>query len=205
MDVTSAAKFVTRHAQLCGEVLPHAGIGYSNIFMAERPHFRDDGILRSCIVLVLNRHGRQDTVSLEERFLKLYGVLNESLIDDEHLECRNRDTLCVGKGYEISIVVEAYKKRPSLTVFMDSLGKVRVEALRRMCTRESVKRARALTEDRRLMWNWNIAKSPFARYLDEPELVERFPNAADRLAFIAKRETKKSPLTYAELMAQFKM
>ncbi len=199
-DIKDAVQFMKRKTQIWGGVLPRSGIGFRTLYYAERPHFGGDGIIRYCIVAVLNKMERNGP-SLEERYGKLLAALEASLVPGEHLEFRNRAVLCIEEGYEITIVAEAYRKRPSVTVFRDESVKVRVEPLFRMSTYESIRRAKALSG---MLWNWNIAKSPFSKFLDEPELSELFPNAADRLAFIVKREMANSPKSYAELMQQFK-
>ncbi len=197
MEVLSSVQCAMRCKHIYGDVLPHAGIRYCSLYVAEPAHERG-GVIHSCVVLVLKRvHGE----TLEDRLRLLRSAMTHALLPDERLEYRDRAMVCAGKGYEIVIVVEAYKKRPSLTAFFDGQGVFHAEPLHRMPMFEAIKRAKALTG---MLTDWNIAASPFADFLDEPGLVDRFPNAADRFAFLARRETQKSPRTYAELMALFR-
>lgn len=177
------------------ESLFKAGVGCRMILYAEKNHNRGDGIFRTCIVVLF--HGGNN---MEERFLKLHNVVASSLAQGEHMEYRYSSMILIGNGYEISIVVEAYNKRPSRIIFFNELGQVEIGFLNRISTWDSTKRARALTADRNLKWSWDIEKSEFAQYLDEPSLIEEFPNTADRFAFVAVRETRKSPIPYKKLV-----
>lgn len=187
-----------RYIDFCTKILPQAGICYKTLYIVERLHARADGNIHATFVIVLLR--KKDR-PVEDRVRRLYGLLQKALLPDEHLDYCARAVSCIGKGYRFAFIVEAYNKRPSMTAFLDATGAFHHAPLYRMPTFESIRRAKALSGN---YWDFHIEKSPFQNYLDEPDLVETFPNAADRLAFVVKREQAKSSKTYAELMESFK-
>ncbi|MBQ9405351.1 MAG: hypothetical protein IJU37_01265 [Desulfovibrio sp.] len=199
LDAMTLQKAHRRYLKFCTSVLPQAGLYYRNLYILERPHLCG-GAIRSSMVLVLRRY-KEGVPTLQDRVYTLHEALEKGLSLEEHFEYAHRAIQCVGPGYALSFIVEAYNKRPSMTAFMDKDGTVHMEPLYRMPTYESIRRAKSLSD---MLWNWKISESPFQQYLDEPNLVAQYPNAADRLAFIVKREQAKSGKSYAELMSPFR-
>ncbi len=190
-----------RYLNFITKIIPESCLSYCSLYIIERPHLIINSKVHSCAVIVLRKYSKYN-YSLEERLLRLRNKLQSALLFNEHLEFKNRSFICSGDGYEMSFIVEAYKKNSSITAFIDNNCNIHIEPLFRMPTSKSIKMAKSLAG---MIWNWNISKSPFQNFLDEADLIDKYPNTADRFAFIVKREFKKSNKSYAELMAPFKM
>lgn len=155
----------------------------NSLLVEERSNRRNNGNRKSyraysLVISSRKRHG----LAMEERVKRIYALLQTELRKDEKLECRNKSFIIDADAYQIAFVVEGYNKNPSITAYMEE-GKPVVKPLRRMNSKMAMRRARKL-------YGGTLKNSPVWRRLGLLDMVNRFPNPADRFVASVKIEEK---------------
>ena len=123
-------------------------------------------------------------VSFEERNKQFYQLLQENLRDDESLICENQCYTISGEWYEISYVLEGYKKHPDKIGYVEKwYGEYRpkVSLLHRMG---------ADTAFRWLQENAPEEKVRVQERMLASEMRNRYPNPGERFVEISKWQKK---------------
>ena len=127
---------------------------------------------KACSYVVTIRKNPQ--VSFEERNKQFYQLLQENLRDDERLICKNQCYTICGEWYEISYVLEGYKKHPDKIGYVEKwYGEYRpqVSLLHRMG---------ADTAFRWLQENAPEEKVRVQERMLASEMRKRYPNPGER-------------------------
>lgn len=133
-------------------------------------------------VIVLARRKQISLPPLEERVRAVCDILRSLLEPGEELCCRDGMFVVEARDYEISFTVEAYNKNPCLIGCMEN-GVPVVRGMGRMNTMCAMRQARNMTA-------YRVLDSALWRRMGCYDMVERYPNPADRFAASVRLERK---------------